>query len=83
MFIVLNKASSRGPYYQLGTISTVPRAYEGMEGRKIKIKKWENVIHNKIQDFRNIYFSKIQFHYKPICEVGSVWEEHISQSVPS
>jgi hypothetical protein len=23
-----------GPYYPLGTIGTVPRAYEGMEGRK-------------------------------------------------
>jgi hypothetical protein len=33
-----------GPYYPLGTIGTVPRAYdifrayEGMEGRKIEIK---------------------------------------------
>jgi hypothetical protein len=25
-----------GPYYTLGTTGTVPRAYEGMEGRKIK-----------------------------------------------
>jgi hypothetical protein len=28
-----------GPYYPLGTIGTVPRVYEGMEGRKIQIKK--------------------------------------------
>jgi hypothetical protein len=39
----MNKLS--GPYYPLGTIGTVPRAYdmfgayEGMEGRKIKIKE--------------------------------------------
>jgi hypothetical protein len=25
----------------LGTIGTVPRAYEGMEGRRNKNKKWE------------------------------------------
>jgi hypothetical protein len=28
-----------GQYYPLGTIGTVPRAYEGMEGTEIKIKK--------------------------------------------
>jgi hypothetical protein len=28
-----------GPYYPLGTIGTVPRAYDGMERKKIKIKK--------------------------------------------
>jgi hypothetical protein len=28
-----------GPYYPLGTTGTVPRAYEGMEGRKNKNKK--------------------------------------------
>jgi hypothetical protein len=28
-----------GPYYPLGTIDTVPRAYEGMEGRKNKNKE--------------------------------------------
>jgi hypothetical protein len=28
-----------GPYYSLGTIGTVPRAYREMEGGKIKIKK--------------------------------------------
>jgi hypothetical protein len=27
-----------GPYYPLGTIGTVPRAYEGMQGRRNKIK---------------------------------------------
>jgi hypothetical protein len=30
-----------GPYYSLGTIGTVPRAYERMEGRKIKAKKFK------------------------------------------
>jgi hypothetical protein len=30
-----------GPYYLQGAIGTVPRAYEGMEGRKIKIKNEE------------------------------------------
>jgi hypothetical protein len=30
-----------------------------------------------------INFIKIKFHYKIACEVGSVWEEHISQSVSS
>jgi hypothetical protein len=29
---------SAGPYYPFGTIGTVLRAYEGLEGRKIKIK---------------------------------------------
>jgi hypothetical protein len=31
------------------------RAYEGMEGRKIETRndKYENVIKNKIQDFKN------------------------------
>jgi hypothetical protein len=33
----MNKLS--GLYYSLVTIGTVPRAYEEMEGRKIKIKK--------------------------------------------
>jgi hypothetical protein len=28
-----------GPYYPLGTAGTVPRAYEEMEGRKMKTKK--------------------------------------------
>jgi hypothetical protein len=37
--------AATGPYYPLGTIGTVPRAYdmfrahEGIRGRKIKIKK--------------------------------------------
>jgi hypothetical protein len=30
---------SAGPYYPLGTTDTVPRAYQEMEGRKIKVKK--------------------------------------------
>jgi hypothetical protein len=47
-----------GPYYPLGTIDTGPRTYEGMEGRKIniKMKKWENIIQNKIQDFKHTFF---------------------------
>jgi hypothetical protein len=45
-------AFGAGPYYALGTIGTVPRAYEGME----KNEKQENVIENKIQDFKNIFF---------------------------
>jgi hypothetical protein len=40
-----------GSYYPLDTIDTVPRAYEGT-GEKIN----ENVIHNKIQDFKNTFF---------------------------
>jgi hypothetical protein len=38
-----------GLYYPLGTIATVPRAYEGMERRTNKtkdIKKYENLIQN-------------------------------------
>jgi hypothetical protein len=31
--------STAGLDYPLDTIGTVPRAYEGMEGRKIKINK--------------------------------------------
>jgi hypothetical protein len=31
-----------GPYYPLGTIGTVPRAYAGMEGRKNKNKVMKN-----------------------------------------
>jgi hypothetical protein len=69
---------STGPYYPLGTIGTVPRAYvifrayEGMEGRKINIrmKKWENIIQNQIQDFKHTFFNKINC--KPATEVGSV-----------
>jgi hypothetical protein len=29
------------------------------------------------------FFQKTKFHSKPTCEVESVWEEHISQSVSS
>jgi hypothetical protein len=38
------------------------RAYEGMERRKIKIKKLKvgNVIQNKIQDFKIRIFSKMK-----------------------
>jgi hypothetical protein len=56
------------------------------KGEKIKIKKWKvgNVIQNKIQDFTSmIFFQKRKFHYKPTYEVGSVWQEHISQSESS
>jgi hypothetical protein len=38
---------------------------------------------NKIQDFKNTFFQKTKFHYKPTCEVEHVWEEHISRSVSS
>jgi hypothetical protein len=31
-----------GPYYPLGSIGTVPRAYEGMEGRSNKNNKIKN-----------------------------------------
>jgi hypothetical protein len=31
-----------GPYYPLGTIGAVPRAYEGMEGRKDINKEIKN-----------------------------------------
>jgi hypothetical protein len=47
-----------GPY-PIGTIGTVPRAYKGTEGRRNKNKKAknrENVIHNKIQAFKNTFF---------------------------
>jgi hypothetical protein len=68
-----------GPYNPLRTIGTVPRAYdifrayEGMKGRKStnkEMKKKENVIQNKIQDFKIFWKKKI--HYKPTCEVRSV-----------
>jgi hypothetical protein len=55
-----------GPYYPVGTISTVPRAYdifkayEGMEVRKMQIKnlKKEN-IQNEIDDFKLFLKTKI------------------------
>jgi hypothetical protein len=31
-------SSAGGPYYPLGIIGTVPKAYEGMGGRKMQIK---------------------------------------------
>jgi hypothetical protein len=34
--------SGTGPYYPLGTIGAVSRAYEGMEGRKNKNKGIQN-----------------------------------------
>jgi hypothetical protein len=53
-----------GPCYPLGTISTVPSAYDILgpmrewKGEKIKIKtkKLENVIQNKIQDLKKTFF---------------------------
>jgi hypothetical protein len=39
VFILLYTAS---PYYPLGTIGTVPRAYEGMEVRKNTNKEIKN-----------------------------------------
>jgi hypothetical protein len=73
------------PYpYSLGNIGTVPMAYEGMEGEK-KTKKWKigKVIQIKYKTSKVLFFffQKRKFHYKPTCEVGSVWEEHNSQSV--
>jgi hypothetical protein len=53
-----------GPYHPLGTTGTVPRAYhifrayEGTEGRKIKMAKYKNVIQNKIQDFKNNFLNQ-------------------------
>jgi hypothetical protein len=35
-----------------------------------------------MQDFKHTFF-KSKINCKPACEVGSVWEEHISQSVSS
>jgi hypothetical protein len=34
--LLQKKVTLPGPYYPLATIGTVPRAYEGMGGRKIK-----------------------------------------------
>jgi hypothetical protein len=48
--------------------------------------KLEDLIENKIQDFKNIYiyfFQKQKFVSKPTCKVGSAWQKHISQSVSS
>jgi hypothetical protein len=66
------------PQYPLGIIGTRPRAYgifrayEDMEGRQIKIMtKWENVIQNKIQDFKH-FFQKPKFCSVPTYEVGSM-----------
>jgi hypothetical protein len=43
--ITFKMLSRSGPYYPSGTIGTVPRAYEGMEGGKVKMKneKYENM----------------------------------------
>jgi hypothetical protein len=56
-------AIAQSPYYPLGTVPRaydVFRAYEGMEGRKTKTNKLkiENVIQNKIQDFKSAFFSR-------------------------
>jgi hypothetical protein len=52
------------------------RVYEGMEGEKNKNKvmtKKENLIQNKMQDFKNTFlFQKPKFYCKPTYEVGSV-----------
>jgi hypothetical protein len=62
-----------GPYYALGTIDTVPRAYaisrayEGREEETITIKKL------KIRKCNNnSFFLRIKIHHKLTCEVGSV-----------
>jgi hypothetical protein len=57
----------------------VLRAYEGMEGKKIKIREYKI----KYNTSKISFFKKPKFHYKPTCEVGSVREEHISQSLSS
>jgi hypothetical protein len=52
-----------GPRDPLGTIGTVPRAYEGIEGRKNKNKeivKYENIIQNsnsKIHSLKKIAYT--------------------------
>jgi hypothetical protein len=92
IFIALKNPSPRPRlYYPLGTTASVPRAYdiftayEGMTVGKIRIMKWKirkNLIQNKIQDLNNtLFFKKTKLIYKPTCEVGSVWEEHISVCV--
>jgi hypothetical protein len=56
------------------------RAYEGMKGRKIK--KWKvGKFNTRLQKYN--FFKKIKFYYKPTCEMGSVWYEHISQYMSS
>jgi hypothetical protein len=48
-----------GPYNALGTTGTVPRAYDifrAYEGMGGKNEKQENVIQNKIQGFKDIFF---------------------------
>jgi hypothetical protein len=46
------------------------------------MKKWENLTQSTKFKF-NFFFQKPKFRYKPTCEVVSVWEEHIYQSVSS
>jgi hypothetical protein len=44
-----------------------------MQGRKNKNKEMKKkLIQNKIQDFKNTFFQKSEFHYEPTCEVKSV-----------
>jgi hypothetical protein len=44
------------PYYPLGTIGTVPRAYEGMEEETIKIMKLKiRKCNTKLKLKKNIY----------------------------
>jgi hypothetical protein len=68
---------SAGPYYPLGIIGTVPRAYDFLgltkewKGEKLSKEKYENLIQNKIQDFKNT-IKKIKFQYNPTREVVSV-----------
>jgi hypothetical protein len=44
-------------------------------------KKITKTIQNKIQHLKVHFSQKPKLHYKPTCEVGSVREEHIYQSV--
>jgi hypothetical protein len=66
------------PYYPLGTIFTVPRAYDILgptkewKGEQIKVMKLKIGKFNikyKIK-IKNTFF-KTKFYYKPTCEVGS------------
>jgi hypothetical protein len=56
-------------------MGTVPRAYEGMEGRTNKnneIKNSKILIQKQNSNSKIHFFKKPKFHYKPNCEVGCV-----------
>jgi hypothetical protein len=64
--------STTGLYYPLGTIGTVPRAYEGMEGRTNIMKLKTRKFNTKFKFKNTFFFQKPKFHYTPTCEMGSV-----------